>query len=149
MPAWPGGPCPRCGEDMPANLVHCQTCRELLNEDLEHDTVEIPAFHPLKELAVRIDAFPIGFYFQCPDCSKELRVHKKYLGKQVSCNFCQSTIQLPDESRSHVASAFYTKCPHCKEELRIARKYLGSVAACKFCKGHIQLLEKPADPVDS
>jgi len=149
MPAWPGGPCPNCNEYMPANLVHCQTCRELLNEDLELDTVEIPAFHPLKELAVCCDAYPIGFYFQCPECRKELRVHKKYLGKQVRCKFCQSPFSLRIDASKTKSQGFYTSCPHCSEELRIAHKYLGTTASCKFCKGHIQLLEKPADPVDS
>lgn len=24
---WPGGPCPQCGDDMPAKVIHCQTCR--------------------------------------------------------------------------------------------------------------------------
>lgn len=148
MPAWPGGPCPQCGEDMPANLVHCQTCRALLNDDLEHDTVEIPAFHPLKELAVCCDAFPVGYFFQCPDCRKELRVHKKYLGKQVSCKFCQAPFALKIDASKAISQGFYTSCPHCRKELRIAHKYLGTVAACKFCQGHIQLLEKPADPVD-
>lgn len=148
MPAWPGGPCPQCGEDMPANLVHCQICRELLNEDLEHDTVEIPAFHPLKELSVRCDASPIGFFFQCHQCQKELRVHKKYLGKQVSCNFCKAPFFLDLDSGRSKSQGFYTACPHCHQELRIAHKYLGTTASCKFCHGHIQLLEKPADPVD-
>ncbi|WP_299464412.1 hypothetical protein [uncultured Gimesia sp.] len=148
MPPWPGGPCPQCGEDMPAKLVHCQTCRELLNDDLEHDTVEIPAFHPLKELSVRCDAYPIGFYFQCPQCQKELRVHKKYLGKQVSCKFCQAPILPRIESGKTSSQFFYTSCPHCREELKIAQKYLGMTASCKFCQGHIQLLEKPADSVD-
>lgn len=149
MPAWPGGPCPNCNEDMPANLVHCQTCRELLNEDLELDTVEIPAFHPLKELAVCSDVYPIGFYFQCPECRKELRVHKKYLGKQVCCKFCQAPFSLRIDASKAKSQGFYTSCPHCSEELRIAHKYLGTTASCKFCQGHIQLLEKPADPVDS
>ncbi|QDT90566.1 hypothetical protein [Gimesia algae] len=148
MPAWPGGPCPQCGEDMPANLVHCQTCRELLNDDLEHDTVEIPAFHPLKELATCCDAYPVGYFFQCPDCRKELRVHKKYLGKQVSCKFCQAPFALRIDASKAISQGFYTSCPHCRQELRIAHKYLDTVAACKFCKGHIQLLEKPRDPVD-
>ena len=148
MPAWPGGPCPQCGEDMPANLVPCQPCRELLNDDLEHDTVEIPAFHPLKELAVCCDAYPVGYFFQCPDCRKELRVHKKYLGKQVCCKFCQAPFALKIDASKAISQGFYTSCPHCRQELRIAHKYLGTVAACKFCKGHIQLLEKPADPVD-
>ncbi len=148
MPPWPGGPCPQCGEDMPAKLVHCQTCRELLNDDLEHDTVEIPAFHPLKELSVCCDAYPIGFYLECPECQKELRVHKKYLGKQVCCKFCQTPISLQIDSKKASSQFFYTGCPHCREELRIAQKYLGMTASCKFCQGHIQLLEKPADPVD-
>ncbi|MCH9653996.1 MAG: hypothetical protein K0U86_15135 [Planctomycetes bacterium] len=149
MPAWPGGPCPNCNEVMPPNLVHCQTCRELLNVDLEHDTVEIPSFHPLKEISVCCDAFPTGYYFLCPQCSKELRVHKKYLGKQVSCKFCETPFHLRIDSSKTSPQFFYTNCPHCSEELRVANKYLSTTASCKFCQGHLQLLEKPADPVDS
>ena len=48
--AWQGGPCHQCGDDMPANLVHCQTCRALLNSELTEDSVEIksePAKHAI------------------------------------------------------------------------------------------------------
>ena len=50
MPPWPGGPCPSCGEEMPERLIHCRTCRTLLNTDLDPDSVEIPAFVPLQEI---------------------------------------------------------------------------------------------------
>ena len=48
MPAWPGGPCPNCGEDMPPNMVHCRECRTLLNPELERDSAAdavAKAFH--------------------------------------------------------------------------------------------------------
>lgn len=50
MPAWTGGPCPECGDDMPPLLVHCQTCHGLLNKDLVEHKINAPPFEPLKEI---------------------------------------------------------------------------------------------------
>ena len=60
MPAWPGGPCPECGEVMPENLVHCQNCRALMNPDLKTDSVEIPEFIPLQEIGSMVEVKPKG-----------------------------------------------------------------------------------------
>ena len=51
---------------MPANLVHCQTCRAILNEDLESDSIEIPRYIPLQEIATMIEVDPLGYYVGCP-----------------------------------------------------------------------------------
>ena len=135
MPAWPGGPCPSCGESMPENLVHCQTCRTLLNSDLETDSVELPAFVPLEEIATMIEVEPQGHYITCPTCSDELRIAGKYVGKNVRCNFCETPFE--HQVPSSRLRAFYTQCPHCSEELRAAIKYLGLKVACKHCGGKI------------
>jgi hypothetical protein len=140
MPAWSGGPCPKCGEEMPEKLIHCQSCRALLNTDLESDSVEIPEFIPLREIETMQDVELVGYYIGCPSCKLELRIHRKYLGQEVACKHCSG--QFPFEfadSRIGVA-AFYTTCPHCSEELRANPKYLGARVACKHCGGKIQLV---------
>mgnify|MGYP002789603976 CR=1 FL=1 len=77
MPAWPGGPCPKCGDDMPPSMIHCRTCRTLLNPELEHDSVEIPVFIPLKELDSMVEIEPMGLFVPCPKCHQELKVNRK------------------------------------------------------------------------
>lgn len=139
MPAWPGGPCPQCGEDMPEKLVHCQNCRALLNDDLESDSVVIPEFVPLQEIAAMIDLSPRGHFVTCPSCSQELRIAVKYRGRQVQCKFCQA--QFRHEIPAPRIRAFYAPCPHCQEELRAAVKYQGTKVACKHCDGKINLLQ--------
>ncbi|GAB4135222.1 MAG: hypothetical protein Tsb009_01290 [Planctomycetaceae bacterium] len=145
MPAWTGGPCPQCGEEMPEMLIHCQSCRALLNPELESDSVEIPAFIPLPEIELMKNAQLIGFYIACPDCQRELRIHHKYVGQKVACKHCagQFPLELADPRISVVA--FYTACPHCTEELRANPKYLGARVACKHCDGKIQLVSRKAD----
>ncbi len=141
MPAWPGGDCPNCGDDMPANLVRCRTCRSLLNSDLHTDTVEIPAFVPLQEIATMVDVEPEGFYIDCPECARELRIAKKYLGEHVGCKFCHEGF-IPDLGDPQLISLFfYTRCPECEEELRVARKYIGQKVACKYCGGKIHFVQ--------
>lgn len=142
MPAWPGGPCPGCGENMPANLVHCQSCRAILNDDLESDSIEIPRYIPLQEIASMIEVDPLGYYVGCPHCNKELRISRKYLGENVQCKLCDRPFLL-ELSESDVSSRhFFTNCPHCSEELRVAHKYMGVKAACKHCGGKIHFVEK-------
>ena len=138
MPAWPGGPCPECGDEMPPNLVHCQTCRALLNPDLEPDSIEIPAFQPLQEIECMVDVEPRGYYVSCPQCQQELRINRKYAGKKVQCKICGGQFDLYLQSSRTLA--FYAQCPHCDQELRAAMKYLGTKVACKRCHGHIQLI---------
>lgn len=141
MPAWPGGPCPDCGVDMPPNLVHCQECRCLLNDDLNQDSVEIPTFVPLQEIGTMVDAEPRGHYCRCPTCSEELRISRKYVGVQVQCKFCESPFVFAiTDPKVELAAQFYD-CPHCEKEIRAATKYAGTTVACKFCSGHIQLVE--------
>lgn len=137
--AWPGGPCPQCGDDMPARVVHCRTCRALLNTELSEDSVEVPVFSPLPELFVIAAAAPKGHYVHCPGCNEELRIHTKYKGMKVQCKHCHQPFTY---DASVLISAFYTPCPHCSSELRGAPKYMGHKVVCKHCNGHIQLVNE-------
>ena len=145
MAAWPGGPCPSCGEDMPPNMVHCRTCRTLLNPELERDSVEVPVFIPLQELDAMVDISPIGIFVDCPQCTQELKIHKKYLGQRVLCKFCSADFRLDPVKPAIAASDVYSKCPHCDQELRFARKYVGVRVACRFCGGKLNITEGESD----
>ena len=125
---------------MPANLIHCQVCRALLNEDLDKSSVEIPEFVPLQELDSMIEVEPGGVYVECPHCTRELRINRKYVHKQVSCKFCKGMFLLDLTNRVINCVAFYTECPHCSEEIRAAKKYMGMKVACKMCGGKIHLV---------
>jgi hypothetical protein len=125
---------------MPVNLIHCQSCRTLLNQDLEPDSVEIPAFIPLQEIATMVEVTPVGYYVGCPHCEQELRIAGKYVGERVQCKFCGGQFVLDLADRKVNTLAFYTKCPHCSEELRAAQKYLGMKVACKHCGGKIHVV---------
>jgi ssDNA-binding Zn-finger/Zn-ribbon topoisomerase 1 len=140
MPAWPGGPCPECGEEMPARLIHCFNCRALLNTDLEPDSVEIPEFVPLKEIGPVDEIKVRGHYVNCPNCTRELRVNAKYIGKSVTCKQCDGrfTLILDDPKVEQVG--VYVYCPHCSVRLRMATKYVGIKVACKTCKGHLMVV---------
>lgn len=140
MTAWPGGPCPQCGEDMPANVVHCVSCRALLNPELEQDSVEVPAFVPLPEIDCMIELKPRGFYVNCPHCERELRINSKYLSETVSCKFCEGQFLLDLANPQVAPRAFYGDCPYCSQELRIGKKYAGMKVACKHCAGKIQVV---------
>ena len=140
MPAWPGGPCPQCGENMPENLIHCQNCRALLNDSLEMDSVEIRAFIPLQEIASMVEIKPKGYYVQCPHCTQELRINAKYAGQRVQCKICHAHYNLVLDSPQLTVKAFFADCPHCREELRVAYKYLGHKVACKHCEGKIHFV---------
>ena len=63
MPAWPGGPCPSCGEHVPEKVIHCVSCRTLLNADLDSPDIELPVFEPLKELSSLIEFSPTSYTF--------------------------------------------------------------------------------------
>jgi hypothetical protein len=140
MPAWPGGPCPICGEDMPANLIHCQGCRALLNEELRLSNVEIPDFMPLREISAIAEVRSRGYCIECPHCGQELRISGKYEGKHVRCKFCEHPFLFDVAGLQIDRYMVYADCPYCSEELRIANKYVGLKVACKMCSGHIQLL---------
>ena len=135
MPAWPGGSCPSCGENVPANVIHCQYCRALLNTDLEPDSVEIPEFIPLQEISSMVEVEVLGYYLTCPVCKKELRIGKKYVGQRVSCNLCKAQFPLELSNAAIEQNGFYANCPHCEKELRAAPKYLGERLTCKLCGG--------------
>ncbi len=140
MPTWPGGPCPQCGEHMPENLIHCQTCRALLNEELETDSVEVPAFIPLEEIRSMVEVKAKGYYVLCPHCSEELRVNSKYAGLRVSCKFCHAQYDLNLGSHDLTVKAFYADCPECHDELRVSQKYMGQKVACKHCQARIHFV---------
>ena len=137
MPAWPGGPCPECGEFMPENLIHCQACRALLNDDLQLDSVEIPHFQPLQELDVTLDAPVAGYYVHCPHCRRELRVGEKYVGADVCCKFCKEGFALNLSDKRLGVDSLYCDCPYCHKHLRASMKYRGMKVACKLCGGKI------------
>lgn len=139
MPAWPGGLCPQCGQDMPANLVHCQFCRALLNSDLYRSDVEIPAFFELQEVDNLMDAEVAGYFVLCPHCERELRINKKYSGSGVACKFCSGQFKLDVSDPKVKVKAFFMPCPHCTKELRVAPKYLGKNVSCKLCSGHCHI----------
>jgi uncharacterized protein (DUF983 family) len=140
MPAWPGGPCPQCDEEMPENLIHCQNCRALLNEDLRTDTVEITAYIPLAEINIMVEVKAKGYYVLCPQCDQELRVNSKYLGLRVSCKICQAQYDLKINSPDLVVKAFFANCPECHEELRVSQKYMDQKVACKHCQARIHFV---------
>ena len=139
MPRWPGGLCPHCREFMPRNLIHCRSCRALLNQDLTIGSIEVPEFIPLREISSMVEIEPSGFYVACPQCRQELRINRKYLSQHVECKFCRKTFFLHLLIEGLDLAAFYTTCPHCTEELRIAAKYMGTKVSCKLCGGHLHL----------
>lgn len=148
--AWQGGPCPNCGDDMPANLVHCFTCRAMLNSALSDDTVEIPKFVPLPEIdpsdaGGNSDAPPAptpasvsarGHYVRCGGCHEELRINAKYFGASVQCRHCEHTFTYDGNAQR---IAMFSDCPHCDKEIRAGMKYVGHVVACRFCDGQLNL----------
>ena len=140
MPAWPGGPCPKCGDDMPLNMIHCRSCRELLNTDLERDSVEVPIFIPLQEIGAMIEIMPVGLFTSCPKCSQELKINRKYVGQNVQCKFCEAGFNLDPGSRNISEADVYSKCAHCEQDLRFAKKYIGVKVACRYCAGKLHIV---------
>ena len=140
MPAWPGGRCPTCGEEMPANLIRCRKCRTLLNTDLDPDSVEMPAFVPLQEIESFLDLLPVGFYVECPHCQRELKIAAKLAGATLACNLCEGKFKF-DPATHAGAMGYFADCPHCKQRLRMSNKYAGKKVQCKFCSGKVRLPE--------
>jgi len=136
--AWQGGPCPECGDEMPANLVHCQSCRALLNIELTEDSVQIPEFVPLREINPADIAHVQGHYVRCPECQDELRINVKHRGVNVTCRFCSQTFTY---DKSITVKAAYSSCPHCEKELRAGIKYVGQSVTCRFCSGPLMIAE--------
>ena len=78
--AWPGGPCPQCGDEMPARLVHCRSCRAMLNSELTEDSIVIPDFFMLPEVTDLKSAASRGCYIPCPGCrSEEQRLNSSHI----------------------------------------------------------------------
>lgn len=129
-----------CGDDMPENLIHCQSCRALLNSELLSDSVEIPQFIPLKEIEATVEVKPRGHYVACPQCGESLRINKKYIGKSVFCKYCDAPFQHTVNPNGKMLKAYFTNCPHCDKELRAAPKYMGKKLLCKHCSGQINFM---------
>ncbi len=141
MPPWPGGPCPVCGEDMPERMIHCRNCRTLLNSDLESDSVEIPTFVPLKEIDSCVELKVRGYYINCPQCSRELRVNGKFVGKSVTCKHCEGSFVLDFSGEGLQPAGIYVYCPHCSDRLRMSVKYVGVKVACRSCQGRLMAIQ--------
>lgn len=141
MAAWPGGPCPECGEDMPPRMIHCQSCRKLLNDDFDDDTIPEPVFQPLREINEMVAIAPRGVHEDCRACGRELKISRRFAGQVVRCKFCGASFtfgnDLKPQSGRH---AYYADCPHCHENLRIATKYLGQRVSCKHCQGDFEIV---------
>ncbi len=140
MPAWPGGPCPKCGEEMPQNSVQCQSCRCLLKATTSDRAKSVLEYLKLQEISNVVEAPVAGYHVQCPHCEEELRINRKYVGMAVACKHCSGQFQLDVTSSRIRTKAFYVGCPHCDKELRVAPKYIGQNVACKFCGGHVKIV---------
>lgn len=125
---------------MPPNVIHCRTCRQLLNLELEKESVEIPTFFPLQEVESVVEITPVGLFIECTSCHQELKINRKYLGQRVQCKFCSADFSLDPASKAVIEADSYAQCPHCQESLRFAHKYVGSKVACRFCHGKVHIL---------
>lgn len=141
MPAWPGGPCPDCGDEMPPKILRCRTCGATLNPSVEFPPLEAPAPVVLPELKLSLEAAPRGAFIGCPNCEKELRIANHYEGCQVQCKHCTAPFLYQRSNAAIRRIGRYLDCPHCQRELRLAEKYMGRRVACKFCDGPIQIVD--------
>ncbi len=139
MPAWPGGPCPDCGDDMPARVLRCRTCGVLLNPELQPAVIEAPEFQLLPEVVLVSDVAANGYFIGCPNCEKELRIAAKYLKQTVQCKICTAPFRFDLADPAIRRIAVYADCPHCRKELRVAVKYLGKKVGCKHCDQAIRV----------
>lgn len=110
----------------------------MLNSQLKDDTIEIPAFVPLREIKIMKTAKARGHYIRCDGCREELRINAKYIGARVSCRHCEHTFEY---SPTVEKVAMYSNCPHCSEEIRASSKFVGQGVACRFCEGPLKLEE--------
>lgn len=160
MPAWPGGECPECGDLMPPNLITCQTCRALLNTDLQVSFVDIPEFVPLREISAGTticeqqsessdsgvhtaveprSATAKGIFIQCPGCREELKVPVQYVNSSVLCNHCNHQFAPAEKGHQSRLLAYYADCPHCRKRMR---KTVGEVKGgclCEACGNGVKL----------
>jgi uncharacterized protein (DUF983 family) len=128
---------------MPERIIHCRNCRTLLNSDLDPDSVEIPEFVPLPEIDSFVELGVRGYYVQCPHCSRELRVNRKFIGKRVTCKQCTGEFVLDFDGgeRQVTKVGIYVYCPHCSDRLRMSTKYVGVKVSCKSCSGRLMAVE--------
>lgn len=140
MAVWPGGHCPDCGEEVPANVVRCRTCGRILNSDLDIPIIVSPTPLDLPELTPMQEATPRGLFVGCPNCEKELRISRKFLGHHVQCKFCTAPFEFKLNNAAIQMYAVYADCPHCQKEIRVAMKYLNLRVACKQCDGPLRVL---------
>ena len=140
MPAWPGGPCPDCGEEMPPRILRCRTCGAHLSSDVELRPLVPPEPVELPEVRLTSEAAPQGYYVGCPDCEQELRIAARFEGYQVQCKLCSAPFAFVRTNATVRRIAMYLDCPHCGQELRVAWKYAGARVACKFCDGPLRIV---------
>lgn len=135
MTAWPGGPCPKCGVEMPANVVRCRECQQILNTSLRTPAgIPTPEYVPLPEVTACPTSKIRGVYLSCPVCDRKLRINLQFRNKQVRCNFCDASFLLDLDDQSVIEiQVYFANCPHCKKELKASQKYLGQTVECKFC----------------
>lgn len=143
MPAWPGGPCPECGEDAPVAILRCPNCRRLLNEDLTPAKIEKPEYRPLPEIASSADVVTLGVYLNCPSCDRELKLRNRFRGERVRCKHCNASFVCDPGDSGPTFTAYYCDCPHCNKRLKATPKYLNQTVACKHCEGQIRFVDQP------
>lgn len=145
MPAWPGGPCPQCGVDVPAMMIRCTDCRALLNTDLALTDVKVPAFVPLPEVGEQPApvATPRGFYTPCNACGRPQRLNARYAGSIVRCKNCDSMVATPSKLEAEEIDlrllGLYAECPHCRERMTFSPERLGRTVTCRSCDGAVRL----------
>ncbi|MDA1015218.1 MAG: STAS domain-containing protein, partial [Planctomycetota bacterium] len=137
MPAWPGGPCPKCGVDMPENQIRCSDCRTLLNTDLQVKEIAAASFSPLGELQSVAEFAPRSFSLNCPSCDGRIRLPASSRRRDVCCELCQHEFRF---ELTHVRFTEITgNCPHCRVAQSISPNDLGETVACDKCGGRISL----------
>jgi hypothetical protein len=112
-----------------------------LNPELESDSVEIPEFQPLQEVDSLVQLTARGFHISCPLCDRELKINKKYQGRDVECASCSGTFHFDFADERIAKLGYYVDCPHCSQRLRMSPKYLNRKVGCKHCQGKIRLTE--------
>ncbi len=145
MTAWNGGPCPDCGEEMPARVVRCRCCGAILNDQLRPPPVRPPEPVILPEITMATTVIPKAYLIGCPNCEQEIRIAAKYLLKKVACRHCDAPFVFDRSSPVIRKIAFFVDCPHCGEELKAAEKYLEKKVACKHCDQPIHLVLEKED----
>ncbi|MEM1062653.1 MAG: hypothetical protein AAF532_11785 [Planctomycetota bacterium] len=151
MAAWPGGPCPSCGNDVPPSMIRCCECRTLLNSDLEISDVKIPEYVPLPET----DADPArtvtvrGFYSSCDSCGHTHRLRARYAGKRVRCKHCDAMMRTPADlsgtsQDGPKLAALYAACPDCDRPIDFAAVDVGATVFCQSCGTPVRPEHAPA-----